>query len=82
MVRLSYNQQRLLNVLPEEIEQLEAKIYQTEQALSDSNLYLQNPEEFGRLSKELEELNRQKEDKENMWLELQMLKESLEQSSN
>ncbi len=82
MVRLSYNQQRLLNVLPEEIEQLEAKIYQTEQALSDSNLYLQNPEEFGRLSKELEELNRQKEDKENMWLELQMLKESLEQSAN
>ncbi len=82
MVRLSYNQQRLLNVLPEEIEQLEAKIYQNEQALSDSNLYLQNPEEFGRLSKELEELNRQKEDKENMWLELQMLKESLEQSSN
>ena len=81
-VRLSYNQQRLLNVLPEEIEQLEAKIYQTEQALSDSNLYLQNPEEFGRLSKELEELNRQKEDKENMWLELQMLKESLEQSAN
>lgn len=82
MVRLSYNQQRLLNVLPEEIEQLEAKIYQNEQALSDSNLYLQNPEEFGRLSKELEELNRQKEDKENMWLELQMLKESLEQSAN
>lgn len=81
-VRLSYNQQRLLNVLPDEIEQLEAKIHQTEQALSDSNLYLQNSEEFGRLSKELEELNRQKEDKENTWLELQMLKESLEQSAN
>ena len=78
--RLSYNQQRLLNVLPDEIEQLETKIQQTEQALSDADLYLQNPDEFGRLSKELEELNQQKDDKETKWLELQMLKESLEKS--
>ena len=78
--RLSYNQQRLLNVLPGEIEQLENKIQQTEQALSNADLYLQNPDEFGRLSKELEELNQQKDDKETKWLELQMLKESLEKN--
>ncbi len=78
--RLSYNQQRLLNVLPDEIAALETKIHQTEQALSNADLYLQNPDEFARLSQELATLNQQKDDKENQWLELQMLKESLEKA--
>lgn len=78
--RLSYNQQRLLNVLPDEIAALETKIHQTEQALSNADLYLQNPDEFARLSQELATFNQQKDDKENQWLELQMLKESLEKA--
>ncbi len=76
--KLSYNQQRLLDVLPQEIEQLERQIANLESALSDPNLYTDDPERFDRLSKELPEKQAEKETKENQWLELQLLKEELD----
>ena len=78
--RLSYNQQRLLEVLPSEIEQLEKTISEISQSLSDSGLYAADPDAFNRLSARLLELQEQKDSKETQWLELQMLKESLENS--
>lgn len=42
-VRLSYNQQRLLEVLPAEIEQLEKTISEISQSLSDPDLYAGRP---------------------------------------
>ncbi len=77
--RLSYNQQRLLEVLPQEIEQLEQDISLTENKLSDPNLYNTNPAEFSRLSALLVELQEQKDLKETQWLELQMLKDNINQ---
>ncbi len=79
-VRLSYNQQRLLEVLPAEIEQLEKTISEISQSLSDPDLYAADPDAFNRLSARLLELQEQKDSKETQWLELQMLKESLEHS--
>lgn len=79
-VRLSYNQQRLLEVLPAEIEQLEKTISEISQSLSDPDLYVADPEVFNRLSARLPELQEQKDSKETQWLELQMLKESLDRS--
>lgn len=79
-VRLSYNQQRLLEVLPSEIEQLEKTISEISQSLSDPDLYAADPDAFNRLSARLPELQEQKDSKETQWLELQMLKESLEHS--
>lgn len=79
-VRLSYNQQRLLEVLPSEIEQLEKTISEISQSLSDPDLYAADPDAFNRLSTRLLELQEQKDNKETQWLELQMLKESLEHS--
>lgn len=79
-VRLSYNQQRLLEVLPAEIEQLEKTISEISQSLSDPDLYVADPEVFNRLSARLLELQEQKDSKETQWLELQMLKESLDRS--
>ena len=79
-VRLSYNQQRLLEVLPSEIEQLEKTISEISQSLSDPDLYAADPDAFNRLSARLLELQEQKDNKETQWLELQMLKESLEHS--
>ena len=79
-VRLSYNQQRLLEVLPSEIEQLEKTISEISQSLSDPDLYAADPDAFNRLSARLLELQEQKDSKETQWLELQMLKESLEHS--
>ncbi len=78
--RLSYNQQRLLEVLPSEIEQLEKTISEISQSLSDPDLYAADPDAFNRLSARLLELQEQKDSKETQWLELQMLKESLEHS--
>ena len=75
--KLSYNQQRLLQILPPEIEQLEAEIAKTEEELSDASLYTENPQKFDTLSKNLLKLQAQKEEKENQWLEIQLLAEEL-----
>ncbi len=77
-VKLSYNQQRLLEVLPAEIEQLEKDIVLIETELSNPSLYTENPQKFDLLSKELENKQAAKERKENQWLELQIIKEELE----
>lgn len=77
-VKLSYNQQRLLEVLPTEIEVLEKDITMIETELSNPSLYTENPQRFDLLSKELENKQAIKEQKENQWLELQIIKEELE----
>ena len=79
-VRLSYNQQRRLEVRAAAIEQLEKTISEISQSLSDPDLYVADPEVFNRLSARLPELQEQKDSKETQWLELQMLKESLDRS--
>lgn len=79
--RLSYNQQRLLEVLPREIEQCEKEIAATEEILGNGNLYLEDREKFETLSNRLAELKQNKEEAENRWLELQLLKEELEKQA-
>ena len=75
--RLSYKDQRLYEVLPQEIEELENKIAETEQKLSDPDLYTANPDEFYALTETLATLKQDKDAKETKWLEIDMLKESL-----
>lgn len=75
--RLSYNQQRLLEILPGKISELEKQIGDTEAALSNSSLYTENPEKFDALTKQLEELKAELEKSENQWLEIEMLRESI-----
>lgn len=77
-VKLNYNQQRLLEVLPNEIEQIEAEIIKMELELSNPTLYTENPDKFDSLSQNLVDKQQAKEDKENQWLEIQMIKEELE----
>lgn len=75
--KLSYNQQRLLEVLPQEVADIEKEISQIEQELSNPDLYTAQPQRFDELSRKLPELQNVKEGKENQWLELQMLAEEL-----
>lgn len=75
--KLSYNQQRLLEVLPQEVADIEKEISQIEQELSNPDLYTVQPQRFDELSRKLPELQNVKEGKENQWLELQMLAEEL-----
>ena len=77
-VKLSYKQQRLLEVLPQEIAKAEEAVNACEEELSDADLYAKNPARFAELSAKLAELQKEIENKENEWLEIQMLKEELE----
>ncbi len=76
--KLSYHQQRLLEVLPQEVETLEQEIAAIEEELGNPSLYTENPQRFDKLTTDLSLKKQQKEDKENQWLEIQMLKEELE----
>lgn len=75
--KLSYKQQRLLEVLPEQVQKLEAEIKQIEEELSDPNLYTSDSEKFDKLSFRLLEAQQEKEDCETQWLEIQLLEEEL-----
>ena len=79
--RLSYKDQRLYEILPQEIEELENKIKKVEQDLSNPNLYSENQEKFYELTENLEQLKQQKDDKETKWLELEEYKNSLQANS-
>ena len=75
--RLSYNEQRLYEILPDEIAALEEKINSLEQALSDSELYTKDIDKFYRLSNELSQAKEDRDNKETEWLEIDMKKSSL-----
>ncbi len=75
--RLSYNQQRLLQVLPQQIAELEQKIENAKSDLCEPTLYQNDPDRFYELTRQLEEWEKQKEDDENRWLEISLLAEEL-----
>lgn len=77
-VKLSYNQQRLLDVLPAEIEKLSAELNTIKEELADPNLYTDNPEKFNELTFRYDEITTQIEQKEDQWLEIQTLKEQID----
>ena len=77
--KLSYKDKRLLEVLPEEIQDLEKQIEQIEKTLSeDVDLYTREPKKFDELTARLETAQHQKEEKENLWLEIQIKAEELQ----
>ncbi len=75
--KLTYNQQRLLQILPDKIAELEQKIADISQKLSDTDLYQNNREEFFALTDELKEVQNQKSEAEDQWLEISMLAEEI-----
>jgi ATP-binding cassette subfamily F protein uup len=76
--KLSYNQQRLLEVLPGEIEQLEKDIQSLSAELSNPDLYQNDPDRFDEASKLLEVKQQEKASKEEQWLEISLLADELE----
>ncbi|MEM7223918.1 MAG: ATP-binding cassette domain-containing protein [Pseudomonadota bacterium] len=75
--KLSHKDQRALDALPGEIEQLGAEIAKLETALADPELYGRDPAAYERLSTGLSEALAKREAAETRWLELEELKESL-----
>ncbi len=68
--KLSYKDQRDLDLLPKRIEELEAAIARDEEALSDPGLYSGNPQKFAALTKAIEAARAEKDAAEERWLEL------------
>ena len=75
--KLSYKDQRDLQILPAEIEKIEAAIARDEAALADPQLYVRDPKRFDALMVGLETARRRKEEAELRWLELAEMSEGL-----
>ncbi|MBR2299923.1 MAG: ABC-F family ATP-binding cassette domain-containing protein [Alphaproteobacteria bacterium] len=76
--KLSYKDKRLLEVLPREIEALELRIKEIEKVLSeDVDLYTREPKKFDEFTSDLKTAQEQKEQKETLWLEIQIKAEEL-----
>jgi ATP-binding cassette subfamily F protein uup len=68
--KLSYKDQRDLDLLPSEIEKLEAAISRDEAALADPELFARNPARFDQLMKAIDASRTKKDAAEQRWLEL------------
>lgn len=69
--KLSYKYQRLLETLPNDIEQLEVSIKALEKQLEDSNLYLDNPQKYNQITNQLISNKKKLDELLNQWLEIQ-----------
>lgn len=76
--KMSFKDKHALETLPGEIEALEREIGEAEAALADPELFTRDPDRFHALSAALAEAVRDKTDKEERWLELEMLREEIE----
>ncbi|PIT70344.1 ABC-F family ATP-binding cassette domain-containing protein [Bartonella tribocorum] len=79
--KLSYKQVYALEKLPEEIAALQDEITKIEQELSDPALYRRDKERFERLSTALEKKKNTCTQKQEEWLELEILREEIEACS-
>ena len=75
--KLSYKDQRDLDLLPARIEELEAEIARDEAALSDPDLYSRDHGLFERLTQAVEAARAERDAAEERWLELAEKAEAL-----
>ena len=75
--KLSYKDQRDLDLLPKRIAEIEAAIARDEDALHDPDLYARNPRKFAALTKAIDDARAEKDAAEHRWLELAEMAESL-----
>ncbi|MBR1600310.1 MAG: ABC-F family ATP-binding cassette domain-containing protein [Alphaproteobacteria bacterium] len=80
-IKLSYKEQYLLNTLPDEIAKLEEENKGIEIALSNPNLYTDDPQKFDELTSKLAKNKDCIAEKENQWLEIQIKAEEISGSA-
>jgi ATP-binding cassette subfamily F protein uup len=76
--KLSYKDQRDYDLLPAEIEALEAAIARDEAALHDPDLYARDPARFASLTEAIEAAKAERDAAEHRWLELAEAAEALQ----
>jgi ATP-binding cassette subfamily F protein uup len=68
--KLSYKDQRDLDLLPKRVEELEAAIHDLETQLADPDLYRRNPTQFDAISRAIADTRTQRDEAEERWLAL------------
>ena len=76
--KLGYKHQRRLQQLPDEMEALEHEIADLERTLHDPDLYSRDADAFHAASTRLEQAREELAAREEEWLEIELLRESLE----
>ena len=80
--RLSYKQTYLLKTLPEEMSRLEAAIADAAEKLSDMSFFEKDPAAYQALSAQMDADNTAFSEAEEMWLELEILRETIEDNTS
>lgn len=75
--KLSYKDQRELDMLPQKMEDLNVEKASLEQEMADPNLFSKNPDKFQEISDRLSAVQEKLDHCEERWLELEMLVEEL-----
>lgn len=76
--KLSFKESHALKTLPEEIAKLETSIEQLGEKLGQPNFYVKQPNDFAKTTAALEQAQSNLADKEEEWLNLEMLREEIE----
>ncbi len=75
--KLSYKDQRELDMLPQKMEKLTAEKEKLENAMADPDLFAKSPDKFQKTSDDLSAVQAELDACEERWLELEMLQEEL-----
>jgi len=75
-VKLTFKLKHELEQLPKTIDALEREVTKLTQAMQDPNLYINDPEEFNRITKRLPAAQSELDAAEERWLELEDIKEA------
>jgi len=78
--KLSFKHKHALETLPGEMEKLGVEIAHLQRELADPNLYARDAAKFQKLSDKLSQKQELLEQKEEQWLEIELLKEEIENS--
>jgi ATP-binding cassette subfamily F protein uup len=78
--RLNFNEKHALETLPKTIARLQADIAAQQQLLDDPDLYNKDRRTFDQVSEALTKSQRELQEAEDRWLELEMLREAIEQA--
>ena len=78
--RLNFNEKHALETLPKTIAKLQAEIAKQQRFLDDPDLYAKDRKKFDATSAAIGKAQKEMEEAENRWLELEVLREEIEQA--
>src|SRR5947207_432033 len=78
--RLNFNEKHALETLPKKIAKLQAEIAKQQRHLDDPDLFQKDRKKFDQASDKLTKTQRELQEAEDRWLELELLREAIEQA--